>query len=97
MGLDKLYKDKYPKLSDEVVSLFKVEVSRMHITEVDTKEGKWYINHNSDWSGTAYIRGQHMNPEEPGIAIPGAILLAIGMSAAQKMITDKLINVLQDL
>ena len=55
----------------------------MHTLKVKVEHVTWIVNHNSDWSGEAYVTATTPDTRDPKtVSIPGSVLAACGFKAA---------------
>lgn len=73
----------------------------MIYSEFQTDCGRVSVNHNSDWSGMAYIRYTDSDSWPKGervtVEIPGQLLLQLGREAAKSDLVSKTISFLEQL
>ena len=70
----------------------------MNYTPVETPSyGTVHLNHNSDFSGDCFVNYTDDDGDRRTVRLPGEVLLALGLAAAHRSLTDKLIGFLEQL
>ena len=68
-------------------------MSHYHLLETD--DGEFHINVNSDWSGNASVHWEDTEGKHE-VELPGKLLLLLGRKAAIDHLRNKIIEVLEN-
>ena len=68
----------------------------MH-TSAKSRDGEIWVNHNSDWSGEAYVSWRDVDGKETTVTVPGRLFIELSRKASRELIAGRLIAFLEQM